>query len=67
MKLTIREFLDFLNAIKPNIEDEEALDLVEENVKQWSEIGRYPPFMDKEFEFNDGAVLALLPYYKENV
>jgi len=53
-----------LIAVKPNIENKEILDLVEENIKQWSEIGRYPPFMDKEFDA--GAVLALLPFYKEN-
>ena len=52
-------------AVKSNIQDEPAKGLIEENVKQWSEIGRYPPFMDKEFDA--GAVLALLPYYKENV
>lgn len=65
MKLTVREFLDFLIAVKPNIENEEVLGLVEQNIKQWSEIGRYPPFMDKEFEFDIGAILQLLPFYKE--
>lgn len=64
MKLTVKEYLDFLNEVKPKVSNDIDLEEIQRGIDEWSIVARYPLFLNKEVEISDNTIYALTSLLK---